>query len=237
MQGSASSLASRLGLISGAAVAVLCAAYVVVLAVGLLALPSPGHQIQAPWFTLMELLVLVIAPAMVALAVAVHASSSPERRPLALLGVVFFGLCAVVTCLVHFSVLALSHHPSFGGAWNHLVFSFQWPSLVYALDILAWDFLFPLGALFVAPAVQGVGLARAVRMLLFASAFLAFLGLLGVPLANMQVRNIGIIGYAVLFPIAAALLAACFHRAGVASAARPVAAPEGPQRGSSAHGG
>ena len=99
------------------------------------------------------------------------------------------------------------------------MFSFRWPSLVYALDILAWDFFFPLGALFAAPAVQGAGLARAVRILLFASAVLALVGLSGVPLANMQVRNIGIIGYAVLFPIAAALLAVHFHRAGVASAA------------------
>ena len=212
MQGSASSLALRLGLISGAAVAILCALYVVVLSVGLLALPSPEHQIQEPWFTLMELLILAIAPAMVALAVAVHASSSPERRPLALLGVVFIGLCTVLTCLVHFSVLVLSRHPSFGGAWNHLVFSFRWPSLVYALDILAWDIFFPLGALFAAPAVQGTGLARAVRILLFVSAVLALAGLLGVPLGDMQVRNIGIIGYAVLFPIAAALLAVLFHR-------------------------
>jgi hypothetical protein len=48
---------------------------------------------------------------------------------------------------------------------------------------------------------------------LFASAALAFLGLAGVALADMQVRNIGIIGYAVLFPIAAAMLACLFHRA------------------------
>ena len=219
MQGSASSLALRLGLISGVAVAVLCALYVVVLSVGLLALPSPQHQIQEPWFTLMELLILATAPAMVALAVAVHASSSPERRPLALLGVVFLGFCAVLTCLVHFSVLVLSRHPSFGGPWNPLVFSFRWPSLAYVLDILAWDFFFPLGALFAAPAVQGAGLARAIRILLFAAAVLALVGLLGVPLANMEIRNIGIIGYAVLFPIAAGLLAVHFHRAVDASAA------------------
>jgi hypothetical protein len=30
----------------------------------------------------------------------------------------------------------------------------------------------------------------------------------------MQVRNVGILGYAVLFPIAAGLLANLFHRAG-----------------------
>ena len=219
MHGATSRLALRLGLISGAAVALLCAVYLAVLSVGLLTLPSPGRQIQEPWFTLMEVLILAIAPAMVALAVALHAASAPEHRSLALLGVVFLSLCAVVTCLVHFSVLALSRHPAFGGAWHHLVFSFQWPSFAYALDILAWDIFFPLGALCAAPPVRGAGLARAARVLLVISAVLALVGLLGVPLANMQVRNIGIIGYAVLFPIAAALLAALFHRASRGGAA------------------
>ena len=46
-----------------------------------------------------------------------------------------------------------------------------------------------------------------VRGLLFASAVLAFLGLAGVALADMRVRNVGIVGYAVLFPVAAGLMA------------------------------
>lgn len=89
MHGATSGLALRLGLISGAAVALLCAVYVAVRSVGLLTLPSPDRQIQEPWFTLMEVLILAIAPAMVALAVALHAASAPEHRSLALLGVVF----------------------------------------------------------------------------------------------------------------------------------------------------
>lgn len=39
--------------------------YATVLALGLLILPSPAHQIQEPWFTLMELLIVLIAPARV----------------------------------------------------------------------------------------------------------------------------------------------------------------------------
>ena len=58
--------------------------------------------------------------------------------------------------------------------------------------------------MFAAAAIQGRGL---VRVLLFASGALSFVGLIGVPLANMQVRNIGIIGYAVLFPVAAGAFA------------------------------
>jgi hypothetical protein len=163
---------------------------------------------------MLELLILAIAPAMVVLAVAVHAWAPPGRQPLALVGVAFLGICTVVTCTLHFCILALGRDPAFvGEPWSSLVFSFRWPSLAYALDILAWDVFFPIGALFLASAVQGSGLAGRVRAILIVGAVLAFAGLLGVPLADMRIRNIGIIGYAVLFPIGAGWLAVMFHRA------------------------
>ncbi len=196
---------------TGHALAALCMAYAVVLAVGLLTLPSLDHPIQNPWFTVMEILILGIAPMMVAVTVGVHGFASAEYKSFALLGVVFMSMCAVLTCSVHFAVLTLSRQPEFAAAeWEPLVFSFTWPSVVYALDILAWDFFFPIGAMFAALAVRVTGPERLARGLLFGSSGLAFLGLAGVPLANMNIRNIGIIGYVVLFPIAAVMLSVAF---------------------------
>ena len=203
----------RLGVVSGAAVAALCFVYLVVLAIGLATLPSPDHPVQQPWLALMELLILLIAPAIVALAVAIGCSASPGRWPWALLGLVFFALCALTTSAVHFCILVLGGQQAFAGApWATLVFSFRWPSLVYALDILAWDVFFPLGALCLAPAMQGVGLAGRVRALLVISAALSLAGLAGVVLGDMQVRLIGVVGYAVVFPAAAALVATLLLR-------------------------
>ncbi|MBE0590542.1 MAG: hypothetical protein IH617_21215, partial [Hydrogenophaga sp.] len=203
----------RLGVISGAAVAALCFVYLVVLVIGLATLPSPDHPVQQPWLALLELLILLIAPAMVALAVAIGCSASPGGLPLALVGLVFFAMCALTTSAVHFCILVLGGNAAFAGEpWSTLVFSFRWPSLAYALDILAWDVFFPLGALFLAPAVQGTGLASGVRALLVISAVLALAGLAGVVLGNMQVRLIGVVGYALCFPVAAAMLALRFHR-------------------------
>lgn len=206
-------VSQRMAIASAGAVAVLCLAYAVVLTLGLLSLPSPQHQIQDPWFTLMELLIVVIAPAMVVFTVGLLAQSAPSHRPLAVVSVAFMTACATLTCCVHFGVLTLSREPGFGGdPWERQVFAFRWPSVAYALDILAWDVFFPLAAAFAAPTVRGPGHAAVARRLLYASAVLAFIGLAGVPLSDMQVRNIGIIGYAVLFPIAAALLAREFGR-------------------------
>ena len=87
------------------------------------------------------------------------------------------------------------------------MFAFRWPSVAYALDILAWDVFFPIGAACTALALRGLTGLRLERRLFGASAVLAVLGLAGVPLAEMAVRNVGIVGYAVLFPVAAALIA------------------------------
>jgi hypothetical protein len=163
----------------------------------------------------MEVLILAIAPAMVAFTVGLHAWATTERKSIALLSGFFMSMCAVVTCSVHFAVLTLSRQPAFAGSdWATLVFSFKWPSVAYALDILAWDVFFPLAALFGALVVQGPGLARLARALLFGSSALAFIGLAGIPLSNITVRNIGIIGYVFCYPLAAVLLAVMFWRLG-----------------------
>ncbi len=197
----------------GNALAVLCLVYAVVLVGGLLTLAAPDQPIQNPWFTLLELLILAIAPVMVAFTVGIHSQVPFELKVFSLMAVVFMSMCAVVTCIVHFTVLTLSRQPAvIATAWAPLVFTFAWPSVVYALDILAWDFFFPIGTLFMALAIRGAWNQRVPRILLFGSSALSLLGLAGVPFANMNVRNIGIIGYAVLFPIAAVLLAANLKR-------------------------
>lgn len=193
--------------------ALLCIAYAVVLGIGLLTLPSTDSPIQDPWFTLMELLILVLAPTMVAFTVGLLAWTQVPRKPWAQLGITFMSMCALVTSCVHFTVLTLSRQSDFeAGSWHTLVFAFRWPSIVYTLDILAWDAFFPLAALCAALAIQGSGLAGLARKLLYASATLALVGLAGVPSGNMNIRNIGIVGYLVPFPIAAFLLAIVFRR-------------------------
>ena len=203
----------KLGVAAGYALAALCLVYAAVLAIGLYTLSSPDQQIQQPWFACMEILILAIAPLAVALMVALYAWAPDERRSIALLGIAFMSMCAVVTCSVHFVILTLSRHPIIAAfPWAPTVFSFQWPSLAYALDILAWDVFFPFAALCAALTVPGPGLAYGARSLFFASAAFSLLGLAGVPLGNMNVRNMGIVGYVVLFPVAAVLMAVLFQR-------------------------
>jgi hypothetical protein len=206
--------ARTLGIFSAAATVILLVAYALTLAVGLASLESPQQPIGDPIFTILEVLILVMMPAMVALMVAVHAWAPMQAKTLTLTSLVFMGLLAGVTSVVHFCVLTLSRQPEFvGQPWESLVFPFAWPSVVYALDILAWDVFFPLSMLFAAPVFRGNRLAAWIRVLMIASGLLSLVGLSGVVVGDMQLRNIGIVGYVGVFLIVAVLLAILFYRA------------------------
>ena len=208
-----SASARRLGLVSAVAVALLGLVYLALLGAGFASLAAADQPIGDPWFSRLELAIVVMMPALVTLMVAVHAWTAPEARALSLAALVFMSLVALLTTAVHFPILVLSRDPALAAQpWTPLLLSFRWPSLPYAIDILAWDLFFALSMLFAAPVFAGRGLEAAIRRLMVVSGLLALAGLAGAASGDMRLRNIGIVGYAVVFPAAAALLALLFHR-------------------------
>lgn len=206
-------IARRLGLSCAAATVILVAAYAVTLLVGLLSLESPDDPIGNPMFTILEVLIMVMMPAIVGLMVAVHAFAPTRMKTLTLTAVVFMGLLAGLTSSLHFVILTVSREPEFDGQqWLPLALEFKWPSVAYSLDILGWDVFFPLSMLFAAPVFQGGRLAAWIRWLMVASGVLALAGLSGVAFGDMQLRNIGVVGYVPVFLVVAVLLGVLFHR-------------------------
>ena len=120
---------------------------------------------------------------------------------------------AGITCSLHFVVLTLSRQAEFADQpWRPLFMSFEWPSVAYALDILAWDIFFAVAMLCAAPVFSGSRLAVWIRRLMIASGVLSLAGLSGVVLGSMQWRNIGIVGYVPVFLVVVLLLAILFRR-------------------------
>ena len=193
---------------------VLGVAYAVVTALGFLSLESPQDPIGYPYVTLMELLILPLAALYLVTMVAIYAYARPETEAYGLIALVFMTVLATITTSVHFLILTVgSPLEAAGLPWAPYVFSFTWPSILYALDILAWDWFFALSLLFASFVFTGGKLERAVRLLLIASGVLSLAGLVGVPLADMGVRNVGIVGYAVVSPVAFLLIGVLFGRA------------------------
>ena len=205
--------ARRLGLLSALATAILLVAYAITLVIGLALLTSPADPIGNPWFTMLEVEIIVMMPAIVALFVAVHAWAPERAKTLSLSSVIFMGVLAGITCSLHFVVLTLSRQAEFAGQpWLPLFMSFEWPSVVYALDILAWDIFFAVAILFAAPVFSGSRITGWIRGLMITSGVLSLAGLSGVMLGSMQWRNIGIVGYVPVFLVVVVLLAILFYR-------------------------
>jgi hypothetical protein len=205
--------ARRFGILAAAATVLLILAYAITLAVGLLSLSSPEEPIGDPMFSMLEVLIILMMPAMIALMVAVHAWAPSRLKTLSLAAVLFMAMLGVVTCSLHFLILTLSRQTVFAEqSWLPLFVAFRWPSVAYALDILGWDVFFPISMFFAAPVFRGRGLAAWIRRIMIASGALALAGLSGVAFGDMRLRNIGIVGYVGVFLVVAALLFVLFHR-------------------------
>lgn len=181
--------------------------YAVVTTIGLLSLKSAPDVISDPYFTIMEILSILIALLMTISIVAVHYYASPVDKVFSLTSVIFMSVAAGITSSVHFLILSISQSAEATQLTNFsFFFSFRWPSIVYALDILAWDLFFGLSMLFIAPVFKKDKFETNLKTLLIICGLLSLIGLIGVPLQNMQIRNIGIIGYAVVAPVAFLLI-------------------------------
>jgi hypothetical protein len=203
----------RLGIYSAALVVVLLIIYAVSLTMGLLSLDSPEQPIGDPIFSILGILIIIMMPSLVTLMVAIHAWAPVRFKIYSMIALIFISVLAGITSSVHFIILTLSRNSEFINlACLPLFVSFRWPSVFYALDILGWDVFFALSMLFAARVFWGNRLAIWIRVLMIASGVLALAGLIGVVAWDMQIRNIGIVGYVGVFLIVAVLLIFFFYR-------------------------
>lgn len=166
-----------------------------------------------PYLAILEILILLSTPLMVSMMAAVHAYAPPESKTYTRVALGFMFLVAGLTSSVHFVQLTVARRldaaaiAGFSG-----ILSLRWPSVMYALDILAWDLFLGLSLLFAAPTFKGAGLHTTVRFSLVISGVLCIAGLLGPALDNMPLQRLGILGYSIVFPLVCLLLAMLFRR-------------------------
>ena len=168
--------------------------YAITLVLGILSLKSSQDPIGDPFFSILELLIILMASLMILCMIVVHAYAAPEAKAYSFSALVFMILLVGITSCVNFVILTVSRQIEAAGlTWVPLFLSYKWPSVAYALDILAWDFFFALSMLFAAPVFTGDRLEITVRILMIVSGLLSLAGLIGVPLADMQIRMIGVL--------------------------------------------
>jgi hypothetical protein len=212
-----------LGFWSARAILVIELVYVTVFVARFASIRNTSDPLPDPYLAIAEILILVMAPIMVCLMLAIHQCAPRKAKAFTQVALGWMMAAAAFTTVVHFVQLTVARHidsatfPGYAG-----IFGWQWPSTFYAIDIVAWDAFFGLALLFAVPAFAQRGDATLVRRGLILSGSLCLVGLVG-PFANvLGLRTIGIVGYTVVFGLTCLPLSRTFN-AGTrrASSGRP----------------
>lgn len=185
-------------------------AYAAIMVAGFVSLGNLSGPLPDPYLGVAEVLILVMAPAMVVLMAAVHACAPVRLRLFSLLAFGWMLVAACLTMTVHVVELVVARRvdPAAVPGFARL-FDFAWPSMLYAVDVVAWDLLLGLSLLCAAFVFTGHRY-RAVRRGLMVSAALCLAGLVGPATDVLAWRGIGILGYVVAFPAACLWLSRAF---------------------------
>ena len=201
---------------------VLCAfgvAYAVTMVAGFAAMGDLSKPLEDPYLAVMEVLILVMAPVLVLLAAVIHACAPDGTKTYSMTALGWMLLVAGFTMTVHLVQLTVVRRIDPGAIHGfQYLFNWHWPSVLYGVDIVAWDIFFALALLFAAPVFHAAGQA-AVRNGLLIAGVMCLAGIIGPAVNHIALRQIGIIGYAVVWPIVCVPLSKAFRQAGSPSAA------------------
>jgi len=197
--------AQRLGFLSSVGLVLVGVAYAVVVGFGI-AQAGLDKPIIDPTLAMMEAITLVSAPLVVILMAAVCGIASPDVKVFGLLALAFGAIMAGLTSGVRFMALTAGRQTDFT--------TLEWPSTLYAVELLAWDVFLGLALVFAAPVFAGSGRRARARWALVATGVLCLLGGIGPIVGNMAIQRIGILGYGVALPITCIFLALVFHQGG-----------------------
>ena len=111
---------------------------------------------------------------------------------------------ASLTSGVHFMTLSWGRQTGFT--------ALEWPSALYAVELLAWDVFLGLSLLFAAPVFKGPGLYFKARWSLAITGAMCLIGAVGPMVGDMAIQRIGIVGYGILLPISCLILAFIYKK-------------------------
>jgi hypothetical protein len=159
----------------------------------------------------MEVLTILSAVALLGLVIAIWCFADPSRHLSAVLALIITSLAAGLTVAVHF--VQLTAIRQLWRAGRLADYRLIWPSPLFAVEYLVWDFLIGLTLVFLSFALtETPGAVRTRRALLLAGV-LCLVGGAGPVTGRMPLQNIAVLGYAVVLPIAGALATSMFRGA------------------------
>ena len=170
--------------------------------------------LQEPFLAIAEVVTLLGTPLILLLIAAIHECAPQHAKVFSLTAFAWMILLAGFTVMVHFVNLTLWRQISDQQKVDYVRFlGWEWPSMMFAIELVAWHLFFGLSMFFIAFAFQKKGREKTVRLSLITTGLLCICGLIGPVAGDLTWRVIGIAGYGVGFPIACVMIANVFKNA------------------------
>jgi hypothetical protein len=201
--------ARRLGITSAVAIAGIGLLYVGVIALWLVVEATPRAPIGDPYLAVMEGLTMASALALVGFVLAIGCFARAARRLHARAALLFGGLGAGLTMTVHFVQLTAVRQLWRAGQLDD--YRLVWPSMLFAAEYVAWDFLIGLAMGCAGLSLSTDPKATSARRTLLVGGGLCVAGASGPLTGAMLLQNVAVLGYAIVLPIAGVLSARLFY--------------------------
>jgi hypothetical protein len=140
---------------------------------------------------------LLVAPVLVLLWATTHQVTPPERKVFSLASLVFIAVFAALTSINRYNALTVVPQATAMGVSEGLdwFLPYGWPSIMAAMEVLAWGGYYGLACLCLAPVFGKTKLGKAISWTLFASGGLALVSVLGQVLNNIPLNALGILAW------------------------------------------
>jgi hypothetical protein len=201
--------ARRLGIASSNAMLALGFLYLATIVLWLLVVAKPHDPVGDPFLAVMEILTILSALGFLGLVLAVKCFADDRHRIHALAALSLGTLAAGLTMAVHFVQLTAVRQ-----LWRAEAipdYRLIWPSPQFAVEYLAWDLLVGLALVVASSVFLGSRTSRPAGLALLGSGVLCIGGLAGPLSGRMILQSIAIVGYAIVLPLAAALVGRVFR--------------------------
>ena len=201
--------ARRLGIASASALLIVGIFYVVVITLWIVVVGTPREPIGDPYLAVMEVLTMLSAVALLGLVIAIWCFADEARRVSAITALTIGSLAVGMTVAVHF--LQITAVRQLWRSGRLADYRLVWPSIIFAVEYFAWDVLIGLTMVFASFALARTPAARHASRALVIGGMLCLLGTIGPFSGRMVLQNVAVLGYAVVLPIAGALVARLFR--------------------------
>jgi hypothetical protein len=160
-------------------------------------LASAGSPSVEPYQSLISIVTLLTAPCMILLWVVIHQVTPAGKREFSLGSLILIAIFATLTSINRYNALTTVSQAIAMGRTDELEWFLPYgrPSIMLAMEVLAWGFYYGLACLCLAPVFGKGGLERAIFWTLIASGGLSFAAILGHVLNNPLFTMLGAVAW------------------------------------------